>query len=218
MLLNCAPYVQAGPRKKIASDRAVKVLAMMSEDGVTATCLARTGCRAAQPRSALSVVTGRMHRHFTLRVAVPQGGRHCVGSMEAPSYVCARAGMAGGEAGTERRPSASRAPGASRSPGARRCARHAVSVSRARRTCRRQARRAIRNGPECPCAWTASAVGVRAAELFVLVVSKDTIARGSQAPYPWPHRCSPAVIAALQPARCSGARGEAPGGAGLIGY
>ena len=67
---------------------------------------------------------------------------------------------------------------------------------------------------------TASAGGVRAAELFVLVVSKDTIARGSQAPYPWSqsHRCSPAVIAALQPARCSGARGEAPGGAGLIGY
>ena len=29
-----------------------------------------------------------------------------------------------------------------------------------------------------------------AAELFVLVVSKDTIARGSQAPYSWSHRCS----------------------------
>ena len=32
------------------------------------------------------------------------------------------------------------------------------------------------------CAWIASAVGACAAELFVLVVSKDTIARGSQVP------------------------------------
>ena len=79
------------------------------------------------------VVTGRMHWHFTRRAVVPQGGRHCVGSMEAPSCARARACMAGGEKGTGRRPSASRALGASRSPGARRCARHAVSVSRVRR-------------------------------------------------------------------------------------